>query len=68
MSATIKESVGDVLRDAESLFAELDAIMAAKFDAETRIRKLCLRYGEASGQWGTRPEHVRNAMRMRAMA
>lgn len=59
-------TTGQVLAEAERVFAEYDKLLADKAKLEQDIRKLCLRYGEAFGQWGTRPEHVRNALKLRA--
>ena len=68
MRATIKPTRNDVLNEAAGLFAEYDRVMAEKARLDNEIRQLCLRYGEANGQWGTRPEHVRNDLRARAAA
>jgi len=59
---------GQVLAEAERLFAEYDEIAMRKHRLDQEIRRMCLRYGEVFGQWGTRPEHVRSALKLRAVA
>lgn len=57
-----------VLAEAERLFDQYDRIMLEKNRLDAEIRQLCLRFGEVFGQWGTRPEHVRNVLKLRVAA